>query len=119
MIKNILAIAKEEKSVMTMGLIKATVPKTKVEGIMTDPIKSPRIIQVSPALAEEIEKYISGSELPNPTIRTPIRLISIPDCSAKNLAQETIPSEATPKRNIPPITLPKSFKRFFLLGLRP
>ncbi len=51
-IRKILAMARDEKSVICMGQIKATIPKTKVAGTITAPIKSPRISQHSPFLAE-------------------------------------------------------------------
>ena len=49
-------MAKGEKSAIFMGDIKATIPKTKVAGTITEPIKSPKIIQVSPAFADNIAK---------------------------------------------------------------
>ena len=50
------AITKGEKSGILIGQIKATTPRTKVAGNITAPIKSPKIIQVSPLLAEAMPK---------------------------------------------------------------
>ena len=55
-IKNILAIKYGEKSVMVIGEIKTTIPKTRVAQLMTLPIKSPKISQDSPFLAETMPK---------------------------------------------------------------
>src|SRR4030042_5654036 len=70
--RKILAMAKGEKSAICIGQIKATIPKTRVEQTTTEPIKSPKISQPSPFLAEIMEKYISGKQLPRPTIKIPI-----------------------------------------------
>ena len=55
-IKNNREIAKGEKSAIKNGEAKPTIPKTKLEGITTAPIRSPKISQVSSFLAEEIAK---------------------------------------------------------------
>ena len=53
---NALAIKKGEKSFISKGATTATIPKTNVEQITTEPIKSPKTIQPSPFFAETIEK---------------------------------------------------------------
>lgn len=55
MIKDKLII-KGEKSKISIGEIKATVPKTRVAGTITAPIKSPKTIQVSPCFAAKTAK---------------------------------------------------------------
>lgn len=54
--KNNLATARDVKLTTSIGQIKAAVPKTKVAQTITEPINSPRIIQVSPFLEAIIEK---------------------------------------------------------------
>ena len=49
-------MTKGEKSEILIGQIKATMPKTKVDGKITEPIRFPKIISVSPFLAEAMAK---------------------------------------------------------------
>ena len=55
-IKKNRAMAKGEKSGISIGQIIATIPKTKVAGTITEPIKLPKIIQVWPFRAETMAK---------------------------------------------------------------
>ena len=55
-IMNILDMAKGEKLEIWTGWIRATIPKTKVDGTMTAPIRLPRIILVWPFLADIMAK---------------------------------------------------------------
>ena len=50
--KKIRAKVKGNEGEILIGVIKATVPKTKLEGTITEPIKSPKTIQFSFLLAE-------------------------------------------------------------------
>ena|SRR3989344_496565 len=70
-IRNILAIKNGEKSLILNGNNKPIIPSTNVALTMTDPIRSPNISQLSSFLAEIIEKYSSGKQLPKPTIKIP------------------------------------------------
>ena len=55
-IVNILVIKKGEKSLISKGEIRAIIPRSKVAQTITEPIKSPSIIQFSPRRAEITEK---------------------------------------------------------------
>jgi len=94
---NILAIPKGEKSVISIGLIRATIPKTRVAGAIIVPIKSPKTIHSILFLAALTAKNISGAQLPSPTMNNPIKIIGQLKVSAKYLADLTIPSEAMAK----------------------
>jgi len=83
-IKKNRAITRGEKSTISIGQIRATIPKTRVDGTITAPIKFPRIIQASPLLAEAIANQISGKALPKPVIKTPIKIIETLKFLAKN-----------------------------------
>ena len=89
-IKNILAITKGEKSFTSNGAISATIPKIKVELEITAPIKSPKIIQLSPRLAERTEKYASGKQFPKPIIKRPTKERERPNLIEKYSAELTI-----------------------------
>src|SRR3989344_3513230 len=91
---NILTIKKGEKSTISNGLIRAIIPKIKVEHIITEPIRSPNIIQLRPSLAETIEKYTSGKQLPSPIIRIPTIAKDVPKAKVKKLAVSIITCEA-------------------------
>ena len=86
-IKNILAITKGEKSFISKGAIIATIPKTKVAQEITEPIRSPKIIQLSPFLAETIEKYASGKQFPKPIIKRPTKEREMPSLLEKYWAE--------------------------------
>ena len=81
-VKN-LATAKGEKSFISMGLISATIPKTKVADPITAPIKSPKIIQPLFFLAQVMAKNISGAALPILTTNNPIKIKDQLNVSAK------------------------------------
>ena len=74
----ILAIRNGDKSAISKGEIIAIIPSTNVAQTITEPIKSPRIIQFSPRRAEIIEKYISGKQFPRPKIKMPTSPREIP-----------------------------------------
>src|SRR3989344_3639092 len=93
-IKNILAMKNREISATLNGAIKAMIPSTNVDEIITDPIKSPKTSQFCSFLAEIMEKYASGKQFPNATIRIPTRATDIPNFSEKNWAELTTACEA-------------------------
>src|SRR3989344_1641521 len=92
--KNILAIKNGEISRTTNGDVNAIIPNTKVDVIITDPIKSPNTSQFSSFLAEIMEKYISGKQLPKPIIKIPTKESEIPKVLEKNCAEPTTACEA-------------------------
>jgi len=109
-IVNTLTIKNGEKSTISNGAITATRPKTKVAHIITDPMRSPKIIQLSPFLAEIIAKYNSGKQFPSPIIKTPTKARETPKELAKKLAVSIITCEDI-KSKAKSIT---SFTTFFI-----
>ncbi len=118
---------KGAKSFISNGTIKAMTPKTNVEQMITDPIKSPKTSQFSSFLAEMIEKYNSGKQFPKLIIKMPTKAIEIPNFSEKNWADMITACEAkrsNTKRIITCSKLPKKLLKFvmgfcalFLCGL--
>ena len=76
-IKNILPTTIAGMSVIIIGEIKETIPKTRVAVIIVPPIKSPRSNQSSLFLAAYMTKERSGRELPKLTIKIPTRVKGI------------------------------------------
>ena len=101
-----------EESVILIGQITATIPKTRLAGTMIAPIRSPRIIHVWPFLAEAMAKYASGIVFPKATIRIPTKARFIFNPSAKNLADSTIPTAAIKRITKPKMAFPKSVIRY-------
>src|SRR3989338_7819623 len=110
--KNILAIKNGEISRTTNGDVNAIIPNTKVDVIITDPIKSPNTSQFSSFLAEIMEKYISGKQLPRPTIKIPTKPREIPNLSEKYCANPTTACEASKSK-------PKMIMIFMMLNKNP
>ena len=76
-IKNILAAIIDGTSVIFIGEIKETIPKTRVAVIIVPPIRSPSSNQSSLFLAAWITNERSGRELPTLTIKIPTRVRGI------------------------------------------
>ena len=90
-IRKILAMAKGEKSTILIGQIKATIPKTRVAVIITEPIMSPTINQSWLFRAACRVKDASGKAVPKPTIKIPIKLKGKCKNPEKKTADLTIP----------------------------
>ena len=72
-IRNVRAINITGRLIIFIGQIKATIPKIRVEVIITPPIKSPKINQSWLFLAAWEIKDNSGREFPKLTIKIPIK----------------------------------------------